>query len=278
MNFLFIFWIFLEVYLRSNDQAIKSSLRSNNSDWLVFQTTHLYNDLMNQAFQLYQLQKIDSQLDIIENRLSEITRILEADETLKQAETAVHQKRQEIQQARLSLQKLEDAVQAQKIKIETSSVALYGGKISNPKELQGLQNEISSLKKYLANLEDQELEAMIFFDQLDLDLKKALENQKSAHGEFAEKQSRLLGEQLQLNRTKEKLLAERNATVPSILPENLDFYLKLRKTKRGIAVASITDGACTGCGSTLTPAEWQAARSPRQVVYCSSCGRILYAG
>lgn len=57
---------------------------------------------------------------------------------------------------------------------------------------------------------------MIFFDQLDLDLKKALENQKSAHGEFAEKQSRLLGEQLQLNRTKEKLLAERNATVPSI--------------------------------------------------------------
>jgi predicted nucleic acid-binding Zn-ribbon protein len=233
---------------------------------------------MNQAFQLYQLQKIDSQLDTIENRLSEIARILVADETREQAETAVHQKQQEIQLARLSIQKLEDVVQAQKIKVETSIAALYGGKISNPKELQDLQNEVGSLKKYLANLEDQELEAMISFDQLDLDLKKDMDNQKFVQSNFAEKQSRLLGEQLQLNRTKEKLLAERNATVPSILPENLDFYLKLRKTKRGIAVASITDGACTGCGSTLTPAEWQAARSPRQVVYCSSCGRILYAG
>ncbi len=233
---------------------------------------------MNQAFQLYQLQKIDSQSDVIENRLSEITKILNADETLKLAEAAVQQKQEELHQEKLSLQKIDDGVQAQKIKIETSSAALYGGKIQSPKELQDLQNEISSLKKRLAVLEDQELEAMLRYDQLELDLKKALENQKNAKGEVVEKQSKLLGEQLQLTRTKEKLLAERAAVVPAILPENLEMYLKLRKTKRGVAVASVTDEACTGCGSNLTPAEWQAARSPRQVAYCSSCGRILYAG
>ena len=233
---------------------------------------------MNQAFQLYQLQKIDSQLDVIENRLNEIKKILDADQTVKQAETAVQQKKEEIQQAHMAMKKIDDAVQAQKIKIETSNASLYGGKIQNPKELQDLQNEISSLKKHLANLEDQELEAMIQFDQLELDMKKAVENQKSAQGEFVEKQSKLLGEQLQLNKTKEKLLAERAAAIPSILPEELEIYLKLRKTKRGIAVASVTEGACTGCGSNLTPAEWQTARSPRQVAFCSTCGRILYAG
>ncbi len=233
---------------------------------------------MNQAFQLYQLQKIDSQLDVIENRLNEISKILDADDTLKLAEAAVQQKQQELHQEKLSMQRIDDKVQAQKIKIETSSVALYGGKIQNPKELQDLQSEISSLKKHLAVLEDQELEAMISYDQLELDLKKAQENQKNAQGEVAEKQSKLLGEQLQLSKTKEKLLAERAAAVPSILPENLEMYLKLRKTKRGVAVASVTDEACTGCGSNLTPAEWQTARSPRQVAYCSSCGRILYAG
>jgi hypothetical protein len=233
---------------------------------------------MNQAFQLYQLQKIDSQLDIIENRLNEIARILDADETIKLAENAVQQKQQEIHQEKLTLQRADDAVQAQKIKIETSSLALYGGKIQNPKELQDLQNEISSLKKHLATLEDQELEAMIRYDQLELDLKQVSENKKSAQGKFAEKQSKLLGEQMQGTKTKEKLLAERAAVLPSILPEDLEIYLKLRKTKRGIAVASITEGACTGCGSNLTPAEWQAARSPRQVAYCTSCGRIIYAG
>ncbi len=233
---------------------------------------------MNQAFQLYQLQKIDSQLDVIENRLNEINKILDADETLKLAEAAVQQKQQELHQEKLSMQRIDDKVQAQKIKIETSSAALYGGKIQNPKELQDLQSEISSLKKHLAVLEDQELESMISYDQLELDLKKALENQKNAQAELAEKQSKLLGEQLQLSKTKEKLLAERAAAVPSILPENLEMYFKLRKTKRGVAVASVSDEACTGCGSNLTPAEWQAARSPRQVAYCSSCGRILYAG
>ena len=233
---------------------------------------------MNQAFQLYQLQKIDSQLDVIENRLSEITKILDADETLKLAETAVQQKQQALHQEKLVMHRIDDAVQAQKIKIETSNASLYGGKIQNPKELQDLQNEISSLKKHLAVLEDQELEAMIRYDQLELDLKKALENQKFAQGEVAEKQSKMLGEQFQLTKTKEKLLAERAAAAPSILPENLEMYLKLRKTKRGIAVASVIEEACTGCGSNLTPAEWQAARSPRQVAYCSSCGRILYAG
>jgi predicted nucleic acid-binding Zn-ribbon protein len=233
---------------------------------------------MNQAFQLYQLQKIDSQFDVIENRLNEITKILDADETLKRAEAAVQQKQLELHQEKMSLQKIDDAVQAQKIKMETSGAALYGGKIQNPKELQDLQNEISSLKKHLAVLEDQELEAMIRYDQLELDLKKALEDQINARGEVVEKQSKLLGEQLQLTKTKEKLLAERAAVVPAILPENLEMYLKLRKTKRGVAVASVTEEACTGCGSNLTPAEWQAARSPRQVAYCSSCGRILYAG
>jgi uncharacterized protein len=233
---------------------------------------------MNQAFQLYQLQKIDSQLDVIENRLSEIAKILDADETLKLAEAAVQQKQQQLHQEKLSMQRIDDSVQAQKIKIETSSVALYGGKIQNPKELQDLQSEISSLKKHLAVLEDQELEAMLHYDQLELELKQAQENQKMAQGEVAEKQSKLLGEQFQGTKTKEKLLAERAAVLPSILPENLEMYLKLRKTKRGVAVASVTDEACTGCGSNLTPAEWQTARSPRQVAYCSSCGRILYAG
>ena len=102
---------------------------------------------MNQAFQLYQLQKIDSQMDIIDNRLNEIARILDADETLKLAEAAVQQKQQELRQEKLSMQKIDDAVQAQKIKIETSNASLYGGKIQNPKELQDLQNEIIVWKK-----------------------------------------------------------------------------------------------------------------------------------
>ncbi|MFN2235225.1 MAG: C4-type zinc ribbon domain-containing protein [Anaerolineales bacterium] len=47
--------------------------------------------------------------------------------------------------------------------------------------------------------------------------------------------------------------------------------------RAGVAVAKVEDRACKACGSTLTASLNQAARSPSQIVFCDSCGRILYA-
>ena len=233
---------------------------------------------MNQAFHLFQLQKIDSRLDILENRLNEINKILSSDETLKQADAKVNEVKILLGHAQANLRKIEDAVKTQQIKIETNSSALYSGKIHNPKELQDLQNEVVSLKKYLGTLEDQQLEAMFMVEQIEHDLQSASNNCTLVQATVANQKAGLLGEQSQVSRDKGNLTLERDAFINSIQPDNLEKYQKLRKLKRGLAVASISEGACTACGATLPPAEWQAARSPYQIVYCSSCGRILYAG
>ncbi|MGZ9220523.1 MAG: C4-type zinc ribbon domain-containing protein [Anaerolineales bacterium] len=39
----------------------------------------------------------------------------------------------------------------------------------------------------------------------------------------------------------------------------------------------MSDGSCAACGTTLTPSQQQIARSTSQLIYCPSCGRILYA-
>lgn len=233
---------------------------------------------MNQAFHLFQLQKIDSGLDILLNRLNEINKVLSSDETLKQADAKLNEVNILLGQAQANLRKIEEAGKAQQIKIETSSAALYGGKIHNPKELQDLQNEIVSLKKYLSTLEDQQLEAMFMVEQVEHDLQSASNDYTLVQATVANQKAGLLGEQSQVSRDKGKLTLERDASINSIQPNNLEKYQKLRKLKRGFAVASISEGACTACGATLPPAEWQAARSPYLIVYCSSCGRILYAG
>ena len=233
---------------------------------------------MNQAFHLFQLQKIDSRLDILDNRLNEINNILSSDKTVKQAEAKLNEVNILLGQAQANLRKIEEAVKSQQIKIETSTASLYGGKIHNPKELQDLQNDIVSLKKYLGTLEDQQLEAMFIVEQIEHDLQSATDNYSQVQATFANQKAGLLGEQSQVTRDNEKLILERDASINSIQPDDLEKYNKLRKLKRGFAVASISEGACTACGATLPPAEWQAARSPYQIVYCSSCGRILYAG
>ncbi len=233
---------------------------------------------MSLAFHLAQLQKIDTQLDQLKNRLNEIERILNSNEALQQAQLENKAAGEQVLQAQRVLRNTEDAVQNQRIKIETSEAALYGGKIHNPKELQDLQVEIHSLKKYHTTLEDQQLEAMLSLEQVEGRQQATMERVSRVLAETANQSASLLGEQGQLTRTQERLQTERLAVLPQITPENIIVYSRLRELKRGMAVCQVEDGACKGCGSSLRPAEIQAARSPSQLVRCSTCGRILYAG
>jgi predicted nucleic acid-binding Zn-ribbon protein len=57
----------------------------------------------------------------------------------------------------------------------------------------------------------------------------------------------------------------------------LSLYDALRSKKKGIAVSKIEDQMCSVCGSTLTPAECQSAKSRIDIISCPTCGRILYA-
>jgi uncharacterized protein len=233
---------------------------------------------MNQSSQLYQVQKIDTALDQTNARLGEINRIIESDQSVHTAQDLVASAMSSVQSTRRSLTLIEDAVKAVEIKIQLSEASLYGGKISNPKELQDLQNEITALKRRLASLEDDQLEAMLAFEDAETQLSEANKNLNEVKATFASQQASLLGEQSQLLKIAERLQAERDATVQSILPENIEIYERLRRQKRGLAVVMVEDGTCSGCGSSIRPAERQLARSPSQMLPCSSCGRILYAG
>jgi uncharacterized protein len=233
---------------------------------------------MNQSSQLFQVQKIDTALDQTNARLSEIARILESDKSVQTAQERVSSATHHLHLARRSLTSIEDAVQAVQIKTQTSEASLYGGKIRNPKELQDLQVEIAALKRRTASLEDEQLEAMLVVEDAESELTEANKNLTKVKAVFAGQQSSLIGEQSQLTKIAERLQSERNATIQSILPENINLYERLRKQKRGLAVVLIEDDTCSGCGSSIRPAERQLARSPSQMLPCSSCGRILYAG
>jgi uncharacterized protein len=233
---------------------------------------------MNQSSQLYQVQKIDTALDQANARLAEIMRIIEADKSVHTAQEHVSAATKSVHSARRALTNIEDNVKAVQIKIQTSEASLYGGKIRNPKELQDLQSEITALKRRHSSLEDDQLEAMLAYEDAENVLDEANKSLVDVKADFASRQASLIGEQSQLIKTVERLQAERNATVQSILPDNLQFYERLRKQKRGLAVVLVEDGSCSGCGSSVRPAEIQTARSPSQMLPCSSCGRILYAG
>jgi predicted nucleic acid-binding Zn-ribbon protein len=233
---------------------------------------------MSYAFKLFRLQQIDSHLDQALTRLDDIEKALSFDDALSQAKQYHSQQQNELSRKQQQLKLAEQKVATQQVKIEQNESTLYGGKVTNPKELQDIQNEVLSLKKYLAIYESDLLDAMIEHEQAAQDFDQAVANLKSAESSCAQKNQVLEKEKDSLKADLQVLAHEREAAAVSIPPEDISIYDQLRKQRRGIAVARLADNSCAACGSTLNAALVQAARSPSQISRCTSCGRILYGG
>ena len=108
--------------------------------------------------------------------------------------------------------------------------------------------------------------------------KQAIKALEQAKGTTAEENAEMLGERNKLQDDLERLIREKEAVLQSTQPESLTLYKKIRKAKHGTAVAAVTDGGCSVCGQALTPADLQSIRASNKLVFCPSCGRILFAG
>lgn len=233
---------------------------------------------MSQLFKLYRLQQVDTKLDQAKTRLDEIESILNDTTAQKQAEKKVEETEEQLQEARRDLRRAEDNTQTQRRKIEQAETRLYSGKVKNPKELQDLQNESASLKKYLSVIEERQLEEMLRYDEAESALRDAVAHLEDTRAKQIEKNAALNGEKSKLQKEVERLENEREALVDPIPDKDLQIYQKLRERRMGLAVARVADKSCTACGSTLSSSLLQEARSPNTLSYCEACGRILYVG
>ena len=232
---------------------------------------------MNQAFHLYQLQKVDTQIGRIQARIDEIDAIITRDERIVSAENGIHKARLELEKLRKTLREYEETGRSIRLEIETNEASMYSGKIRNPKELSDLQSKVNSDKKKRDQNEDAQIEGMLKIETQEALINSLTDQLHLVQSEVATSQSLLLGEKSQLQKQKETLEVERSAKLTSIPKDQVETYLRLMKQKRGTAVAKVDDRTCEACGAPLTAGEWQTVRSSAGLSFCSTCGRILYA-
>ena len=233
---------------------------------------------MSGSLNLYRLQKIDSMIDQKESRLGEIEAILNDNKALREAQKKFEKAKSTAKQIRIELGQIVNKVEAQRIKRKTTQASLFSGKIKNPKALQDLQMESEALARYIAQLEDEQLIKMIAHEEAEKIEKQAEQKLEGLKVASIEENAALLGERSKLEEDLSKLRKEKDAVTNSIPQKNLKLYIKLRKAKRNVAVASVTDGGCSICGQAMTPADMQSIRASNKLVFCPSCGRILYNG
>jgi predicted nucleic acid-binding Zn-ribbon protein len=233
---------------------------------------------MSRSKTLYQLQKYDSGIDQALKRIQAIESIFsdtkEFDSTLKK-----HEEHNNIlDEKRVFLKSAEHNVEDQNLKIAQNQNKLYGGAITNPKDLEDLQLESVSLHKYLSVLEERQLEAMLEFDQA-----QEIYDQSSARVEeiTVKKQTEseiLSAEKSNLESMISSLQGDRSAFIAGSEILELPIYEKLRKSSGGIAVTLMINSSCSSCGSNIPSAIEQEARSPTKLAFCPACKRILNPG
>ena len=233
---------------------------------------------MSAALGLYRLQQVDSQMDQIQARLKTIRETLENDLELRAAKEALAAAENFHKQASAALNQSEAEVEKQTIKIEHTEASLYGGSVHNPKELQDLQMDVASLKKHLGTLEERELESMVHAEETEKELHSAQQRLASVQSNLKEQNRDLASESDALNKDLERLESERKAVMDALDQQSIKTYEGLRQHKRGVAVAVLSEDACSACGTTFTASQQQGTRSASQLFYCPTCGRIVYSG
>ncbi len=157
---------------------------------------------------------------------------------------------------------------------------LYGGAVTNPRELEAFQEEQAMLSRQKSEAEDLLLERMVATEDLQEALAStqetlaALEEQRSLRVPELRHQGRALSAELQ------DLNLRRDEMLPQFPPQVLSTYETLRASRDGQAVSRVEGGrgrdVCEACRVALPRSDTQRLRTGESLVQCNNCRRILY--
>ncbi len=226
---------------------------------------------------LYRLQRIDGELDEKRETLRSIESQLEDSQEVLAARKAVREQEEALREQRRRLRSLELDLEEISTKISAAERVLYGGEVTNPKELAGMEQESDYLRRRQSAVEDEALLSMGEVEEQEDALRTAQEHLTSAEQEWEELREVLRKDVEELGSRLTFLEAER-AEISKRIPErNLTAYTVLRRQRGGQAVALLENGICQGCRVALPTSVVQRVRRGDEIVYCGSCQRILYS-
>ncbi|MEI7577517.1 MAG: hypothetical protein WCK51_11525 [Armatimonadota bacterium] len=185
-----------------------------------------------------------------------------------EANAKYHEKHGEQRDLELANQQIADKV----LSIEKQ---LFGGKITNPKEIEALEHQKARL---IANQSVNDEKILVYWDEVP-PLKSAAEEAKkqaeAAIKKFADWRTMAATQKAELEMRFKELSSQRPALAKTIGPALIGRYDAIR-AKHHVGMADVThEKTCEECGSTI-PEMVMVQLIEDKVVVCEGCSRILY--
>lgn len=229
---------------------------------------------------LLDLQEHDTRLDQLAHRrasLPERALVAEAAKVLETADHQIGEQTKVVVDADREQRRIEDQLTTAEAKATEIDKRLYGGTVSNARELQDMQTELESFRRHISTVEDEAFAALEQTEaaQARLVELETMRDEIKNRREAAE--MTLTAAAAEIDAEIDEIEAHRVELTRELAPELLEEYERLRPLLEGVAVAKLVGNRCEGCHLTLPAMEIDRIRHlpPDERVHCDECGRLL---
>jgi predicted nucleic acid-binding Zn-ribbon protein len=224
---------------------------------------------------LIQLQELDSQIKntsiSLENIPRQIEDINKKKEESFQIITRAKEKMAQNQKNRRDLE-----AEVKDIKERISKFNLQLNDVKTNIEYKSLLKEIDEAQRRVGALEDEIINEMLSADEIEEEIKAASQKFSKVEEEFSKEKEILQKKKKESEDKKNELTKKREALMTQIPADRTLLYLKIFKSKNGIALSPIMGEFCSLCHMRIRPQVLNELKGNEQLILCENCGRILY--
>lgn len=234
---------------------------------------------MGQAILLWELQEVENTLEKIKERFENRASLLAARENLRQlkATRGLLQARElEKKQQKKELRQRERKNIEIDEHMKEITGKIYGGEITNSRELAQLEKKLQLLKDEKEQVEEEILRHMGLLDALEEEIVQVYAREKEEAGLLQELKKKAEKEGLRLKEEYQGYRRAYKELEPGITPDLLRRYQLLRKSLGNCTLAPVQEGICGGCRVSLSSSQLSHLHTPGVIDTCDYCGRLMF--
>ena len=231
---------------------------------------------MSRTTQLYDLQQVDTALDERVARHHIVSAALNDSAELEAARAAREAAHHALTDAQVQARLLNGEIEDLSAKIGAEEKKLFGGSVKNPKELSSIEHEVASLRKRKTEREDRLLDAMETLETRQAEFAAAQERLATVEAIWRQRQAGLLEDKDQIETQLRALKIKRDRMAGEVPWADLTTYDRIRRAKRGVAVAAVLQDICQSCRVTVPNSVLRQVKVSQEFALCPSCTRILH--
>ena len=223
---------------------------------------------------LYELQSIDDQLDELEELRGDLPNAVEAlKDKIEGIKSDISDKENEQKESLKKRKENEDEIEKLTENQKKFKAQLY--QVRNNKEYDALTKEIDHTEELISKLQAENDALADLSKKLTAEIEEVTPMLDELNEEMKVKEADLKVI-IKANEKEENKLKEKRKEIESqVKKADHSVYMRIRKAKKGMAVATIRRSACSGCHNIVPPQRQLEIRRNNKLFFCEYCGRIL---